>query len=34
MEDLLPHVGKKTAAEWQTRIDGWRSAIEGTQNGE
>ena len=27
MEEVLPHVGKKTAAEWQVRIDAYRSAL-------
>jgi hypothetical protein len=34
MERLLPHVGKKTAAEWQARIDGWRAALEGIPDAE
>ena len=29
MEALLPHVSKKTAAEWQARIDNWRGFLEG-----
>jgi hypothetical protein len=28
MEALLRHVGKKTSAQWQARIDAWRAAIE------
>ncbi len=28
MEAMLRHVGKKTSAQWQTRIDAWRAAIE------
>ena len=32
MERLLPHVGKKTAAEWQARIDTWRAALEGVSD--
>jgi hypothetical protein len=28
MEDLLTHVGKKTAAEWQTRIQAYREALD------
>jgi hypothetical protein len=31
MEELLPHVGKKTAAEWQTRIATWRATLGGAQ---
>ena len=27
MEALLRHVGKKTSAQWQARIDAWRVAI-------
>ena len=27
-EGLLRHVGKKTSAQWQDRIDAWRAAIE------
>jgi hypothetical protein len=27
MEEVLPHVGKKTAAEWQDRIDAYRAAL-------
>lgn len=27
MEEVLPHVGKKTAAEWQVRIDAYRAAL-------
>jgi hypothetical protein len=34
MEALLPHVGKKTAAEWQARLDGWRTALERAQRAE
>jgi hypothetical protein len=29
MEELLPHVGQKTAREWQARIRAFRSALEG-----
>ena len=29
MEVLLRHVGKKTSAQWQERIDTWRAAIAG-----
>ena len=28
MEGLLRHVGKKTSAQWQARIDAWRAAFE------
>ena len=28
MEALLRHVGKKTSAEWQTRIAAYRAALE------
>jgi hypothetical protein len=34
IEELLPHVGKKTAAEWQERIDGWRAALEAARDAE
>lgn len=27
MEALLRHVGKKTSAQWQARIDTWRAAL-------
>jgi hypothetical protein len=27
MEALLPHVGQKTAAKWQARINSWRAAL-------
>jgi hypothetical protein len=27
MEEYLPHVGKKTAAEWQARLDSCRAAL-------
>jgi hypothetical protein len=27
MEEYLPHVGKKTAAEWQARIDACRATL-------
>jgi hypothetical protein len=27
MEEVLPHVGKKTTAQWQDRIDAYRSAL-------
>jgi hypothetical protein len=29
MQEVLPHVGKKTAEEWQARIDIYRTALEG-----
>ena len=29
MEEVLRHVGKKTAAEWQARIDAYRADLEG-----
>jgi hypothetical protein len=28
MEELLTHVGKKTAAEWQTRLQTYRDALQ------
>jgi hypothetical protein len=28
MEEVLPHAGKKTAAEWQARIDAYQSVLE------
>jgi hypothetical protein len=28
MEAMLRHVGKKTSAQWQARIDAWRAAIQ------
>ena len=28
MEDLLPHVGKRTSAEWATKIEKCRAALE------
>jgi hypothetical protein len=28
MEALLRHVGKKTAAEWEARIERWRAALD------
>jgi hypothetical protein len=27
MQEALRHVGKKTGAEWQARIDGWRETL-------
>jgi hypothetical protein len=27
MEAVLPHVGKKTAAQWSARISQWRQAL-------
>lgn len=27
MQEYLPHVGKKTAAEWQARLDDCRAAL-------
>jgi hypothetical protein len=27
MEEVLPHVGKKTSVQWQARIDGYRAAL-------
>lgn len=27
MEGLVPHVGKKTGADWSARIDAWRSSL-------
>jgi hypothetical protein len=27
-EDALPHVGKKTAAEWQARLEGYKAQLE------
>jgi hypothetical protein len=27
MEAMLPHVGKKTAADWAARINQWRQAL-------
>ena len=30
MEEVLCHVGKKTAAEWQARIEAYRAELEGT----
>jgi hypothetical protein len=29
MEEVLPHVGKKTAAEWQTRLQNFWAALQG-----
>jgi hypothetical protein len=28
MEEVLPHVGKKTAVQWQGRIDAYRATLE------
>lgn len=28
MEAMLRHVGKKTSAQWQARLDAWRAAIQ------
>jgi hypothetical protein len=28
MEDSLPHVGKKTAAEWKARLETYKAALE------
>ena len=27
MEAMVPHVGKKTGAEWQARIEAWKAQI-------
>ena len=27
MEDVLPHVGRKTAGEWQRRIAKWQASL-------
>jgi len=34
MEAMIPHVGKKTAAEWQARIDKWRATLEAIPDAE